>query len=293
LLGGKQTACIMNPIAEKTPNTPRSKRAPAAKAVTAAKPSLELSRRKRKSERHVVPLDSQSCKLKVGGKVLSASLVNESRGGFAIWTDSVDSLKIGEKVRLHTDQGWFTARIAYVREVAKSQDAQSKCDSWFQLGLKKTGGVLCLLDPETLSSEGTAMTAEAETVEKRSVRTKKKLEAAIAEEIGHFEQEVLGRTPRRVFVCLMGDLLVVRFQGVFAEAKQQLVELLPVKRRQGVLNDLKEIQSHLIETILPVIEAMTEKITAVKVVTTQHDIDATTGEKVFFFTLARSPECLE
>ena len=218
---------------------------------------------------------------------MSASLVNESRGGFAIWTDSADNLKIGEKVRLHTDQGWFTVLIAYVREVAKSQDAQSKCDSWFQLGLKKTGGVLCLLDPETLSSEGTAMTAEAETVEKRSIRTKKKLEAAIAEEISHFEQEVLGYKPRKVLVYLMGNLVVVRFQGVFAEAKQQLAELLPVERRQGVLNDLKEVQSHLIEITRPIIEAMIEKITAVKVVAAKHEINAITGEKVFFFTLCK------
>ena len=283
----------MNPLTRKKPGTLLSERAPAAKAVTAAKPSVESSRRKRKSERRIVPLDRQSCKLKVGGKVLSASLVNESRGGFAIWTDSVDSLKIGEKVRLHTDQGWFTARIAYVREVAKSQDAQSKCDSWFQLGLKKTGGLLCFLEPETLSGEGTKMTAEAETAEKRSIRTKKKLEAAIAEEISHFEQEVLGYKPRKVFAYLMGDLVVVRFQGVFAEAKQQLAELLPVERRQGVLNDLKEIQNHLIKVTRPVIEAMIEKITAVKVVAAKHEINATTGEKVFLFTLARSPDFLE
>ena len=233
----------MNPIAEKTPGTPRSKRAEATKAVTAAKPCAESGNHKRKSARSIVPVARQACKLKVGGKVLSASLVNESRGGFAIWTDSVDSLKIGEKVRLHTDQGWFTARIAYVREVAKSQDAQSKCDSWFQLGLKKAGGLLCLLDAEALSSEGTAMTAEAETVEKRSIRTKKKLEAAIAEEISHFEQEVLGHKPREVVVYLMGDLLVVRFQGVFAEAKQQLAELLPVERRQGVMKTSRKCKT--------------------------------------------------
>ena len=285
--------CKMNPIAEKTPDILISEKASTAKAVTAVKSSVKSSRCKRKSERHIVPLDRQSCKLKVGGKVLSASLVNESRGGFAIWTDSVDSLKIGDKVRLHTDQGWFTARIVYLREVAKSQDTQPECDSWFQLGLEKAGGLLCLLDPETLSSEGTAMTAEAETVEKRSIRTKKKLEAAIAEEISHFEQEVLGHNPRKVFAYLMGCLVVVRFQGVFAEAKQQLAELLPVERRQAVLNDLKEIQNHLIEISRPIIEAMIEKITAVKVVAAKHEINATTGEKVFFFTLARSPDFLE
>ena len=147
--------CEMNPLTRKTPGTPISKRAPAAKPATAVEPCVESGKHKRKSARHIVPLDRQSCKLKVGGKVLSASLVNESRGGFAIWTDSVDSLKMGDKVQLHTDQGWFTARIVYLREVAKSQDAQTECDSWFQLGLEKAGGLLCLLDAEPMSSEGT------------------------------------------------------------------------------------------------------------------------------------------
>ena len=137
------------------------------------------------------------------------------------------------------------------------------------------------------------MTAEAETAEKRSIRTKKKLEAAIAEEISHFEQEVLGHKPREVLVYLMGYLVIVRFQGVFAEAKQQLAELLPVEKRQAVLNDLKEVQNHLIEVTRPVIEAMIEKITSVKVVAAKHEINTTTGEKVFFFTLARSPDFLE
>jgi len=279
----------MNPLTRKKPGTPLSERAPAAKPATAVEPCAESGKRKRKSARSIVPLARQSCKLKVGGKVLSASLVNESRGGFAIWTDSVDSLKIGDKVRLHTDQGWFTARIVYLREVAKYQDAQPECDSWFQLGLEKAGGLLCLLDAEALSSEGT----EAEAVAKRSIKTKRKIEAVIAEEISHFEQEHMGKEPRKVFVCLMGDLLVVRFQGVFAEAKRQLAELLPVERQQGVMKDMEEVQSHLIEADRPIIEAMVEKITAVKVVNTQHEINATTGETVFFFTLAQSPDFLE
>jgi uncharacterized protein YbcI len=281
----------MNPFTKKTPGVPRSKKAPAAKATTAVDPFV--GKHKRKATRRIVPLDRESCRLQVGDRVLPASLVNESRGGFAVWTDSVESLKIGEKVRLHTDQGWFTARIVYLREVAKSQDAQCKCDSWFQLGLKKTGGLLCLLNPETLSSESTALTAKAQAVEKRSMRTKKKIEAAIAEEINHFEQEQLGHQPRRVFVHLMGELLVVRFQGFFAEAKQQFAELLPVGRRQEVLRDLKDVQGHLITTTCHVIDAMVEKITGVEVVTAKHEIDATTGEELFFFTLARSPNCLK
>ena len=134
----------MNPLARKTPDTRRSKRASTVAAVETVRPLLESGGRKRKSLRRVVPLDRQSCKLKVGDRLLPAALVNESRGGFAVWIDGEDSPRIGEKVRLRTDQGWFTARIVYVREVAKSQNAQFKRDAWFQLGLKKTSGLLCL-----------------------------------------------------------------------------------------------------------------------------------------------------
>jgi uncharacterized protein YbcI len=280
----------MNPIAKKTLDILLSEKAPTAKAAAATKPPEEPSRGKRKSSRHVVPLDSQSCELKVGGNVLSASLVNESQGGFAVWTDSLDCLKIGEKVRLLTDQGRFAVRVVYVREVAKSQDASLKCDSWFQLGVKKTGGFLCFLDAETLLKKGDVRVAKAETAKKRPLRTKRKIEAAIAEEISHFELEYMGQEPKHIYVCLLGDLLVVRFRSVLAEAKQQLAKLLPAEKGQGLL---KDVRSHLIKTIRPAIEAMVEKITNAKVVTTQHDINATTGEEVFVFTFTRSPEFLK
>jgi hypothetical protein len=194
----------MNPFTRKTSDTSRSRRAPLTKAATAVEPSVESRRYQRRSARRIVPLARQSCTLKVAGKVLAASLVNESRGGFSVWTDSEEDLKIGEKVRLRTEQGLFTVRIVYVREVAKSDNAQSKHDSWFQLGLKKTGGLLCLLDSETVSSQGAAMVAETKKAGERSLRTKRKIEAAIAEEIRNIEQEHIGQEPKLDF-CPFSD----------------------------------------------------------------------------------------
>jgi uncharacterized protein YbcI len=280
----------MKPIAEKTPDILLSEIAQAAEALAAMKPPAEPRQDNRKSSRRIVPLARQSCELKAGGKVLSASLVNESQGGFAVWTDSLDGMKIGEKVRLHTDQGWSTVRVIYVREVAKSQDTSHKCDDWFQLGFKKAGGFLCFLDAETLLRKGVVRAVKAGTAEKRHVRTKRKTEAAIAEEISHFEQEYMGQEPKHIYVCLIEDILVVRLRSVLAEAKQQLAKLLPAERGQGLL---KDVRTHLIQTIRPAINAMIEKITNVDVVTTQHDINATTGEEVFVFTLARSPDLLK
>jgi uncharacterized protein YbcI len=52
---------------------------------------------------------------------------------------------------------------------------------------------------------------------------------------------------------------------------------------------LKQVRTHLLETARPVVEAMVEKLTGVKVLTLHHDISTTTGEEVVLFTLAESP----
>jgi len=44
---------------------------------------------------------------------------------------------------------------------------------------------------------------------------------------------------------------------------------------------LKQVRTHLIETARPVMEAMVEKITGVKVLTLHHDISTATGEEWF------------
>ena len=56
---------------------------------------------------------------------------------------------------------------------------------------------------------------------------------------------------------------------------------------------LKQVRTHLIETARPIMEAMVEKVTGVKVVSMHHDISTTTGEEVVLFTLARSPDFRE
>ena len=69
-------------------------------------------------------------------------------------------------------------------------------------------------------------------------------------------------------------------------AEQHLVKSLSAEKGRDLL---KQVRSHLIETARPVLEAMVEKITGIKVVTLHHDISTTTGEEVVLFTLAQSP----
>ena len=121
------------------------------------------------------------------------------------------------------------------------------------------------------------------------MRTKKEIEAAISEEIGRFEREYMDRGPKCIDVRLLDDLLVIRLRGVLAPAEENLVKTLPESGRDL----LKRVRANLIETTRPVMEAMVEKVTGVKVVTMHHDICVTTGEEVILFTLARSPDCRE
>jgi uncharacterized protein YbcI len=118
------------------------------------------------------------------------------------------------------------------------------------------------------------------------MKTQGEIEAAISEGISHFEQDYMGRGPKDIHVHLLGDLLVVRLHGVLTAAEQHLVKSLPSEKGRDLL---KQVRTHLIETARPVMEAMVQQITGVKVLTLHHDISTATGEEVVLFTLTESP----
>ena len=119
------------------------------------------------------------------------------------------------------------------------------------------------------------------------MRTQGEIEAAICEGISRFEQDYMGRGPKDIHAHLLGDLLVVRLQGVLTAAEQHLVKSLPAEKGRDLL---KQVRTHLVETARPLLEAMVREVTGVKVVTMHHDISTKTGEEVVLFTLARSPD---
>ena len=118
------------------------------------------------------------------------------------------------------------------------------------------------------------------------MRTLGELEAAICEGVSRFEQDYMGRGPKKIHTHLLGDLLVVRLQGVLTAAEQHLVKSLPAEKGRDLL---KEVRTHLIETARPILEAMVREVTGVKVLSLHHDISTVTGEEVVVFTLAESP----
>src|SRR5947199_8104981 len=118
------------------------------------------------------------------------------------------------------------------------------------------------------------------------MKSKGEIEAAICDGVRRFEQEYMGRGPKDVHAHLIGDLLVVRLQGVLTAAEQQLVKALPVEKGRDLL---KQVRTHLLETARPVMEAMVAEVTGVEVLSLHHDISTATGEEVVLFTLAEPP----
>jgi len=117
------------------------------------------------------------------------------------------------------------------------------------------------------------------------MKTQGEIEAAICEGISRFEQEYMGRGPKDIHAFLLDDLLVVRLQGVLTAAEQHLVKTLPAEKGRDLL---KQVRCHLVETARPMMEAMVQEITGVKVLSLHHDVSTVTGEKIVVFTLAES-----
>ncbi len=120
-----------------------------------------------------------------------------------------------------------------------------------------------------------------------TIKTAGEIEAAVCAGISRFEQDYMGRGPKDIRTHLLGDLLVVRLQGVLTAAEQHLAASLPAEKGRVLL---KQVRTHLVETARPMMEAMIEGVTGVKVITMHHDISTRTGEEVLLFTLARPPD---
>ncbi len=64
--------------------------------------------------------------------------------------------------------------------------------------------------------------------------------------MGRFEQDYMGRGPKDIHAHLIGDLFVVRLQGVLTAAEEQLVKSLPADKewRQIYKNLLQNQLQH-------------------------------------------------
>jgi uncharacterized protein YbcI len=118
-------------------------------------------------------------------------------------------------------------------------------------------------------------------------KTQGEIEAAICDGVTRFEQEYMGRGPKDIRAYLISDLVIVRLKGVLTAAEKQLVKVLPSDKGRDLL---KQVRTHLVETARPVMEAMIQDVTGVRVLSLHHDISTVTGEEVLLYTLAEVPK---
>ena len=122
------------------------------------------------------------------------------------------------------------------------------------------------------------------------MKTQGEIEAAVCQGVASFKQQHMGRGPKDIQAHLLGDLLVIRLQGVLTAAEQHLIKThLPEKGRDLV----KEVRSELIEGSRSIMETMVWEATGVKVVSMHFDISTSNGEELIAFTLVEPPQFRE
>ena len=122
------------------------------------------------------------------------------------------------------------------------------------------------------------------------MKSQGEIEAAVCRGMSQFEQEYMGRGPKNIQAYLLGDLLVVRLQGVLTAAEQQLIKTLPTEKGRDLL---KQARLQLKETARPLMEAVVMQTTGRKVVSLHLDISTVIGEEIVIFTLAAPPSFRE
>ncbi len=120
------------------------------------------------------------------------------------------------------------------------------------------------------------------------MKSQGEIEAAVCKGMAQFEQEYMGRGPKDIRAYLIGDLLVVRLQGVLTAAEQHLVSTLPPEKGRDLL---KQVRTQLIEIARPALEKLVQEITNTEPRSMHHDISTVTGEEIVIFSLNETPLC--
>ena len=115
---------------------------------------------------------------------------------------------------------------------------------------------------------------------------RRQIESVVADGMYRFAENYLGRRPKHIDTHFLGDILVIRLQGVLASAEQDLAKGCSVEKGRKLV---KRVRAELIESTRPVLEALIEETTGAKVVSLHHDISTVTGEEVVLFILVEAP----
>jgi len=118
------------------------------------------------------------------------------------------------------------------------------------------------------------------------MKTQGEIEAAVSDGITRFMQDFMGRGPKDIRTHLIGDLLLVRLQGILSAAETSLAAVLPAERGRDLL---KSVRKHLVENSRDRLQDMIESASEMKCASMHHDVSTVSGEEVFVFTLHEAP----
>lgn len=109
-------------------------------------------------------------------------------------------------------------------------------------------------------------------------RTIGQVEAQFTKAMIKFEKEYLGRGPRDARTHIIGDMILVRLQGILTPAEQKLCEN-PENRKL-----VKETRRQLFESSRPLLETIVKEVTGAELVSLHTDMSSQTGERIVVLT---------
>ena len=125
------------------------------------------------------------------------------------------------------------------------------------------------------------------TAREKTMKSTGMIEAEISEAIIRFEKEYMGRGPLETKTYIVDDMVLVRLKGVLTKAEYQLAGAADVANGRELI---KQVRCTLLEKGRPLLEAVIEGITGVKVKSLHTDISTVTGERIILFTLNSAPD---
>lgn len=100
------------------------------------------------------------------------------------------------------------------------------------------------------------------------------IEAELTKSIVRFEKEYLGRGPNDARTYIIGDMILIRLQGILTPAEQKLAE----SKDGRVL--VKETRRQLFESSIPLLKQIVQEITGADLVSLHTDMSSKTGERI-------------
>ena len=108
------------------------------------------------------------------------------------------------------------------------------------------------------------------------------LEAEISTAITKFEKDFIGRGPKESKTFIIDDMVIIRLKGILTPAEEKLAQ------EDGGSQLIKQMRIRLIESSEIMLNELIESVTKSKVRGLLTDINPTTGERVFIFTLEKN-----